>query len=362
MSDRLGRVREALAIAGLDGLLVSNAFNRRYLSGFTGTSGWVLVGKEIVSLATDFRYWEQVGSQAPAVSLYKQEGPQAEWLPGFVEVLGGGKLGFEARDLTVSAHKQLRDTIAGMPAPKRPALVQTEELVEQVRAVKEAAELVALERAVHLGDEAFGHVAEVMRPGWTELRVAWEIEKYAREHGAEAMSFATIVGGGPWGAMPHAFPRAEVIEEGRPIVIDMGVIVDGYCSDMTRTIVLGEPDAKFREIYDIVLVAQETAEATIESGMTGTEAHMIAQNIIAEAGYEENFGHGLGHGVGLEIHEHPRLGRTSQDTLEDGMVITVEPGIYLPGWGGIRIEDMGVLENGRYRNFTTAPKLRMVGA
>ena len=199
MTDRLGRVRAAMAAAGLDALLVTNGVNRRYLSGFTGTAGWVLVSAETASLATDFRYWEQVGGQAPDFTLYKQEGPQAEWLPGFVETLGGRKLGFEAAEVSVAAHKQLRDTIAAMPAPKRPALVQSEGLVEKLRAVKDGAELRLLERAVQLGDEAFGAVADRIEPGWTERRVAWEIEKYAREHGAEAMSFATIVGGGPWG-------------------------------------------------------------------------------------------------------------------------------------------------------------------
>jgi Xaa-Pro aminopeptidase len=142
----------------------------------------------------------------------------------------------------------------------------------------------------------------------------------------------------------------------------MGVVVDGYCSDMTRTIVVGEADDRFQQLYDIVLVAQETAEETIETGMSGAVAHQIAHDIIERAGYGENFGHGLGHGVGLEIHEHPRVGKTSDDAIEEGMVITVEPGIYIPGWGGIRIEDMGVMEDGKYRNFTTAPKLRMLGA
>ena len=170
-------------------------------------------------------------------------------------------------------------------------------------------------------------MAGQIEPGWSEQRVAWEIERYAREHGAEAMSFATIVGGGPWGALPHAHPRDAPIVAGEPIVIDMGVVVDGYCSDMTRTVVVGWPDEKFTEIYDIVLTAQETAEATIEAGMTGAQAHQIAQEIIAQAGYSDCFGHGLGHGVGLEIHEHPRIGGSSEDVLENGMVITVEPGI-----------------------------------
>ena len=362
MTDRTGRVRAAVAEAGLDALLVTNGQNRRYVSRFTGSAGWVLVGAEVASLATDFRYWEQAESEAAAFAVYKQQGAAAEWVPGFVEALGRRKVGFEAGDVSVAGHKQLRDLIAAMPPDERPALVQTEGLVEKLRAVKDAEEIAALERAARLGDEAFGAVAGRIEPGWSEQRVAWEIERYAREHGAEAMSFATIVGGGAWGAMPHAHPREEPIVAEEPIVIDMGVVVEGYCSDMTRTIVVGEGDAKFAEIYEIVLTAQETAEATIEVGMTGAQAHQIAQEIITEAGYGERFGHGLGHGVGLEIHEQPRLGGTSEDVLAEGMVITVEPGIYLPGWGGVRIEDMGVLENGRYRNFTTAPKLRLAGA
>jgi Xaa-Pro aminopeptidase len=215
----------------------------------------------------------------------------------------------------------------------------------------------ALHRAVNLGDEAFSAVASRIEPGWTEKRVAWEIEKYAREHGAEGMSFPTIVAAGPWGAMPHAQPRDHPIQEGEPIVIDMGVVVDGYCSDLTRTIVLGKPDPQFHKIYDIVLSAQRTAEELIRSGMTGEEAHMLAHNVIAEAGYGENFGHGLGHGVGLLIHEAPRLAKASKDELADGMVVTVEPGIYITGWGGVRIEDQTVLEGGKLRVMSGAPKL-----
>ncbi|MEE9277817.1 MAG: Xaa-Pro peptidase family protein [Dehalococcoidia bacterium] len=362
MTSRLARLRDALREAELDALLVTNAHNRRYLSGFTGSAGWLLIGPETAALSTDFRYWEQAQSQAPDFTLSKQEGVMADWLPGFLDGVGGGKVGFEAAHVSVATHKQIRDILAAMPAPKRPGLIQTEAVVERIRALKDAQEVAALQRAVALGDEAFNAVAGRIQPGWTEKRVAWEIEMYARQHGAEAMAFPTIVGGGPWAAMPHCYPRDVPIEAGQPIVIDMGVIVDGYCSDMTRTIVLGGSDGRFQEIYDIVLTAQETAEATLEAGMSGRDAHMIAQDIIAAAGYGENFGHGLGHGVGLEIHEHPRVGRTSEDTLAEGMIITVEPGIYLPGWGGIRIEDMGVIENGKFRNFTTAPKLRMVGA
>ena len=366
MSDRIDRLRQLLREESLDALLVTNAHNRRYLSGFAGSAGSLLISDAGAGLATDFRYWEQAESQAPDFALCKQEGSLAEWLPRLLELgggdgLGGKKLGFEAADLSVGRHKQFRRVISEMPPQRRPGLVQTEGLVERLRSVKDPAESAALERAVRLADQAFQDLVSRLEPGWTETQLAWEMERYAREHGAEAMSFPTIVGAGPWGAMPHCHPRDVAIDAGQPIVIDMGVVVDGYCSDMTRTIVLGQPDGRFAEIYDIVLTAQETAEATIESGMSGAAAHQIAHDVIAKAGYGERFGHGLGHGVGLEIHESPRVGKSSEDTLQDGMIITVEPGIYLPGWGGVRIEDMGIMEGGLFRPFTTAPKLRMVG-
>ena len=360
ISDRLSRLRATLEVAGLDALLIGDTTNRRWVSGFSGSAGWALVSVDAALLSTDSRYWEQVERQCPEFELHRQEPRLADWLPSLVAHLGRKKIGFEADHVTVSLHKQMRDVLAKMPAPERPGLIQTEAMVAELRAVKDTAELASIERAVLVGDEAFTAIADRVEPGWSESQLAWEIEKYAREHGAEAMSFATIVGGGPWGAMPHAYPRDEPIVAGEPVVIDMGVVVDGYCSDMTRTIVLGKPTGRFREIYEIVLTAQETAEATIEAGMTGSEVHMLAHDVIAAAGYGEQFGHGLGHGVGLEIHERPRIGKTAEDVITDGMVITVEPGIYLPGWGGVRIEDMGVIENGIYRNFTTAAKLRMI--
>jgi Xaa-Pro aminopeptidase len=244
-----------------------------------------------------------------------------------------------------------------MPEADRPTILASPPLVSDLRAIKEPQEIEALQRAVDIGDAAFLHVAERLEPGWTERQVAWEIEKHARENGAESLSFPTIVAAGPWGAMPHAMPRDHVIEPGEGVVIDMGVVYDGYCSDLTRTIVAGQPDARFLEIYDIVLAAQRTAEELIRTGMSGEEAHMLAYNVIAEAGYGENFGHGLGHGVGLQIHEAPSVNKQSHNELKDGMIITVEPGIYLSGWGGIRIEDQCVIEGGRVRVMSHAPKL-----
>ena len=217
--------------------------------------------------------------------------------------------------------------------------------------------MTALDRAIALADAAFQEVASRVEPGWTEQQVAWAIERYIREHGGEGPSFPTIVAGGPAGALPHARARAVPLERGQGVVIDMGALLDGYCSDMTRTIFLGEPDDRFKRIYDIVLTAQLAAEEIIEAGMEGGRAHQIAVKVIEAAGHGEHFGHGAGHGIGLKVHESPWLTRGSTDVLQDGMVFSVEPGIYLPDWGGVRIEDLVVLEHGRCRVLTRSPKM-----
>jgi Xaa-Pro aminopeptidase len=368
-ADRIKKLRARLADQGLDALFVSApaedihhtlGANRRYLSGFSGSLGHLLITLDAAFIAVDFRYYEQAERESPEYTLWKAVGGMKKWLPELVGEAGlsGKKLGFESGGITHSMYAAMRDALAELPESDLPQLVPTDGFVEELRAIKEPEELEALRKAVELGDAAFRHVAERIQPGWTEKQVAWEIEKYAREHGAEGLSFPTIVAAGPWGAMPHAQPRDQVIKEGDGVVIDMGVSLDGYMSDLTRTVAVGKPDVRFKEIYDIVLAAQLTAEELVHTGMTGGDAHNIAHKVIEEAGYGECFGHGLGHGVGLQVHESPRVGGTSGDVLQDGMVITVEPGIYLPGWGGIRIEDMGYLKDGKYVNFTTAPKLQ----
>ena len=369
---RIARLRERMAEENLGGLFVTApaedisrtiGANRRYLSGFTGSMGHLLITQDKAFIAVDFRYYDQAEREAPNFTLFQANGGMATWLTQLIGEgnLGGKKLAFESHGLTYATYRALRKAVDELPESDRPQLASVESLVESLRAIKDQDELDAIGRAVALGDAAFEHVAAQIKPGWTELQVAWEIEKYARENGAIALSFPTIVGAGPWGAMPHAQPRDHVIKDGDGVVIDMGVNLDGYMSDLTRTIVVGKPDETFKKIYDIVLAAQLTAEELIRSGMTGGEAHMLAARVIEEAGYGDNFGHGLGHGVGLQVHETPRLGRTSEDVLEDGMVLTVEPGIYLTEWGGVRIEDMGYLKDGKYVNFTKAPKLVFAG-
>ena len=359
-----------MADAGLDAFLVgcpvedifhTAAANRRYLSGFMGSTGWLLITMDEQFIAVDFRYLEQAQRESPVFTLFPTTGGIEKWFARLAGEAGlaGKQIGFEPGDVTVAAFQAVKKAIETMPESDRPKLLSAPPLISQLRAIKEAAEIEALQKAVDLGDAAFSHIAERIEPGWTERQVAWEIEKYAREHGAQGLSFPAIVAAGPHGAMPHAMPRDHAIQAGEPLVIDMGVVVDGYCSDLTRTIVIGEPDARFQEIYDVVLAAQRTAEELITTGMTGEEAHMLAHNVIAQAGYGENFGHGLGHGVGLQVHEAPRVAKLSKDELKDGMVITVEPGIYVTGWGGVRIEDQCVIENGKLRVMSRAPKLML---
>ncbi|GBD13742.1 Aminopeptidase YpdF [bacterium HR24] len=368
MNRRVQRLMDSMGAAGLDALLVGSPVedifktygaNRRYLSGFTGSVGWLLVTMDAAFIAVDFRYYEQAQRQAPDFVLFKANGAIESWFAKLVEEAGlaGKRLGYEPHAMTVATWQSLQKAVQEMPAESRPHLVAAPALVEELRAIKEPEELEALERAVALADEAFLAVARRLEPGWTEAQVAWEIEKYAREHGAESLSFPTIVAAGEWAAMPHAYPRERPIREGEPIVIDMGVRVDGYCSDLTRTIVLGRPDDRLRQVFDIVLAAQLTAEELVRPGMKGEEAHMLAHNVIAEAGYGEQFGHGLGHGVGLLVHEAPRLAKRSQDELKPGMTFTIEPGIYIPGWGGVRIEDIVVLEESGARVLSRAPKV-----
>jgi Xaa-Pro aminopeptidase len=363
---RVQRLREKLEQHRLDGLFIvsgenNSPVNRRYLSGFTGTSAYLLVTRDAAVIATDFRYYEQAGQQAKAFRLHKAVGGMEKWLADLLQGLGGKRIAFESAHLTYETYRTMRKVVQGLAEAKRPKLVPTLNLVEGLRTFKDAEEIAALQAAIDLGDAAFADVSQRIEPGWTERQVAWEIEKYVREHGGDGLSFDTLVGAGERGAMPHCSPTDRVLKKGDGVVIDMGVEMHGYMSDLTRTVFLGKPDDQFSRVYDIVLAAQQTAQELVEAGMTGEQAHLLAHNVIDEAGYGEHFGHGLGHGVGLQIHEAPRVAKTSNDVLADGMVFTIEPGIYLTGWGGVRIEDVVVLENGKARVMSHAPKLTTAG-
>jgi Xaa-Pro aminopeptidase len=347
---RLEKLRSTLIEENLDALLISQPDNRRYLSGFTGSAGMLLISSDRAILATDFRYYEQVGCQAPDYELARINTKLTDLLPDLLAGLGVRRLGFESQHVTVD---QLHDW---SQATEGIAWAPLKGTVEKLRAVKDEGELDALRRSAALTDAAFAHLLEVIVPGMTEREAAWEIEAHMRTHGASAVAFSPIVAAGPSGAMPHARPSDHKIQPGEPIVIDIGCVVDGYCSDMTRTFCLGEPSEKYLEVWNIVRQAQQAALDRIHAGMTGAEAHALAADLIGAAGYGDYFGHGLGHGVGLVIHEDPRASRISEDTLKAGMSLTVEPGIYLPGEFGVRIEDLVIVRQDGVENLTQTAK------
>ena len=343
MSTRLDNLRKKLDEKGLDAILVSTPENRHYLSGFTGSAGQLVVSRDAAILATDFRYTEQAGNQSPYFQVL-QAGSGWSWLSDLLREHEWKKMGFESHQMTVDTYRQVTETLKGMPAEDKPSLVATTGIVEGLRSVKDQEELALLQKAIDVADGAMEAVSITIQPGETEREVAWRLEKAMRELGADSLSFETIVAAGPNGAMPHHRPTDRAIVPGEPIVIDMGAKVGGYCSDISRTVSVGEPDETFRRVYDTVLGAQLTAISTVRMGMSAGDADDLSRTVIAEAGYSENFGHSLGHGVGLVIHEYPRVGPKSEHPLVESMVFTVEPGIYISGWGGVRIEDVVLLQ------------------
>lgn len=342
---RLTKLIEAIAQSEdhLDALLIYQPENRRYISGFTGSEAMLLVTPERAVLATDSRYWEQAERQAPEFSIYQVKTKYVMEMADILQAAGNPKyVGFESAFITVDQLDQLLDA-----APEI-EWIATKGMVENLRMIKEESEIELMRQAARIADEGFEFLCKKLQPGMTEREAAWELEAYMRTHGADKIAFDLVIGSGPNGAMPHHHSDLRPIQAGEPIVLDLGAQVGGYHSDLTRTICLGRPkDERFLEIYDIVRRAQEAALQGIRAGMTGVEADKIARDVIESAGYGDNFGHGLGHGVGLAVHESPRAGRTSEDTLLAGATLTVEPGIYIPGWGGVRIEDLTLIgENG----------------
>ena len=371
-ADRLERIRAALEEARLDALMISvpgeenlGGESRYYTSGFTGSAGVVVVTRDSAVIAADFRYTEQAEreSEPRGFKVYAALGGRTEWFPKFVADTGiaAKRVGLATSDMTYAGRLSLTKLSRPLAVAERPKWVPAPNIIGKLRVVKDAEELGLLQRAIDISDSAFEQLERQIEPEMTELEAAEHFAANVKAAGGDDISFETIVAGGPNGAMPHAHPTASALGKGRPIVIDMGAKSGGYCSDLTRTVVIGKPDAKFHEIYDIVFEAQQAAIEGVEVGMRADAAHQLAQDVIDRAGYGERFGHGLGHGVGLAVHEDPYLGKSGRDTLEEGMVFTIEPGIYIPGWGGVRIEDIVVLENGKASVLSKARKLTPAG-
>ncbi len=353
---RLQKLREILPEKRLDGIIISQPENRYYLSGFNGSAGYLIITQDKAVLTTDFRYTEQAANQAPDYEIIRIKGKLDGWFPGLVSSLNIRRLGFESEVINLVEYRKYRNSLKkkGIPA----WLIATSGIVEDLRILKDTDEIRCIEKAVEIADKAYTGMEDNIKPGMTEKRVAWEIEKSLREKGSEALPFEVIVASGPNAALPHYQPSDRAIREGEPVLIDMGARYGGYASDLSRTLSMGKPDDTFLKVYNTVLDAQETAMSIIKGKMTGHTADNAARKIIDKAGYGDMFGHSLGHGVGLAAHELPHVSPDSKDILSDGMVFTVEPGIYLSGWGGVRIEDTVVMENGRVRAVTRARKVR----
>jgi len=356
---RSDRLPAAIADAGLDlaivGDLVRPGDSGRdamadvaWLTGFAGSSGIVVIGAAERALLTDFRYTTTAAATIPGS--FRVVDATGELVAELASLLAG-RVGIDPAKTSVETHAKLLEAVS-----EDVELVTAKGLVGDLRRVKDEAEIEAIAAAAALTDEVYAEIEERGLAGRTEREVALAAEARMRELGAEDPSFGAIVAAGPNGALPHAVPGDREIGAGEYVVIDMGAIVDGYCSDCTRTLVDGEPDPAQREIYELVLAAQRAGLDPIREGANGREVDAIAREVIAAGGHGERFGHGLGHGVGIEVHEPPRLSKRSDDVLRAGEVVTVEPGIYIPGELGVRIEDLVVVTADGHRNLSSHPK------
>jgi Xaa-Pro aminopeptidase len=346
MDSRGERLAALVAERGLDRFLVTDLVNVRYLTGFGGTNGACVCGGDARVFLTDFRYTERAEAE---VQGWEVVTVRDDWLGGIASHLSG-KVGFEDHQMAVRTAEKLKAKLG-----EGVALEAAGGEVEKLRRVKDEAELAAIAAAAELADGVWIWSLERGLAGRSELDVARAAEARMRELGAEP-SFPTIVAAGPNGALPHAEPGERLIRRGELVVFDMGAKLDGYCSDGTRTFATGEPGEAAREVYATVLAAQEAALAAVRAGAGAEDVDGIARESIATAGHGERFGHGLGHGVGLEVHEEPRLSQRSEDVLATGEVVTIEPGVYLPGELGVRIEDLVVVADAGYRNLSGLPK------
>jgi Xaa-Pro aminopeptidase len=347
-NNRLARLRSRYQDQGIDTLLVLKGENRRYLSGFTGedgqfdeSAGALFITSDRQLLATDSRYETQARMEAPEFEIYCYEHGLAQSLPEILRTLDTGRLGFESVRLSYQQFKKFEEEIRKQDLSV--SIIPTENLVEEFRMIKEAAELEAIRHSLAVSESAFEAICEGLSPGMSEKELAWAIEKGLREKGADAVAFAPIVASGPNAAMPHAVPTDRPVEQGEPILFDWGARLKGYCSDISRTVILGEPDTTFKTVYQVVQDAQSMAIEAIKPGISTQAVDKIAREHIAAKGFGGRFGHGLGHGVGLATHERPHLSPMRPMALQEGMVTTVEPGIYIPGWGGVRLENMVVV-------------------
>lgn len=348
--EKLLKLRAQFEEYGIDSLLVTNDQNRRYLTGFTGSAGTVVITKTEAVLFVDFRYINQAKEQAKdfTVVLVGKEGIQAE-VAKFVASASVSRLGFEEGHMTFQLYTKYKGNVQA-------ELIPVASAVENLRMVKTAEEIQTIRTAVEIADATFTHILEYIRPGVSEIEVANELEFFMRKQGAASSAFDIIVASGYRGALPHGLASSKVIEKGELVTLDFGAYFEGYRSDITRTIAVGEPKEELKEIYNIVLEALNISLAGIRPGMTGREADALSRDYISAKGFGEQYGHGSGHGIGLDIHEEIFMSTKCDKLIAPGMVLTVEPGIYVPGLGGVRIEDDVLITDSGNEILTTSSK------
>ncbi|KPC77749.1 Xaa-Pro dipeptidase [Thermoactinomyces vulgaris] len=332
LEKRLSKLRQKLQERGIEALLISHPVNRRYLTGFTGSAGVVLITATEQLLLTDFRYVIQAQEQAPQMTLVQHQGIY-HTVGEQCRKLGIKALSFEQDHLTFAEFLQLKEAVGDIK------LQPTSGIVKELRMVKDADELAVMREAARIADQAFSKILSDIKPGVRENEISFKLEFYMRELGATSSSFDMIVASGKRSALPHGVASDKVLELGDLVTLDFGAFYQGYASDITRTVMLGRPSEKQKEIYDIVLEACNRTIAALRPGMTGKEADAVARDYISAHGYGDFFGHSTGHGLGMEVHELPMLSSRGDMVLQPNMVVTVEPGIYLPEVGGVRIED-----------------------
>ncbi|HLQ72308.1 MAG TPA: Xaa-Pro peptidase family protein [Bacillota bacterium] len=346
---KLHAIRSQMDAADIDGILVTNSNNVRYLTNFTGTSGIVVISQSEAVFLTDFRYAKQAEDQIDGYDIKVCERSLMETVFMEVKRMGISNLGFESAHVSHDVYSQLKENVDIN-------LVPIKKFVEKLRIIKSKDEIDKLRTAANIGDSAFKHIVEFIRPGITELDVSNELEHYMRKEGATSNSSMIIVASGVRSSLPHGVASNKVIEKGDMVTLDFGALYQGYRSDMTRTVAVGQPNPKLMEIYDIVLEALLRATKKIEPEMPAKEVDAIARDYIKSHGYGDNFGHGAGHGIGLDIHEDPFFSTTSKQIVKPGMVVTIEPGIYIPDVGGVRIEDDVVVMEQKNEIITTSPR------
>ncbi|KKI93001.1 Xaa-Pro dipeptidase [Bacillus sp. SA1-12] len=347
---KLEKIRNRFKELSIDGLLITSKFNRRYMTGFTGTAGVAVISLDKAVFITDFRYTEQAAKEVEGFEIVKHTGPIIEEVAAVVKQLGIKRLGFEQDHLTYQAYTSYKNAITDTE------FVPVSDAVEKLRLIKSSSEIKILKEAAEIADAAYKHILTFVKPGLKEIEVANELEFFMRKNGAESSSFDMIVASGYRSALPHGVASNKEIEKGDFVTLDFGAYYKGYCSDITRTFAVGQPSDELKNIYAIVLEAQMRGMNGIKPGMSGKEADALTRDYITQQGYGEYFGHSTGHGLGMEVHEGPALSFRSDAILEPGMVVTVEPGIYIAGLGGVRIEDDTVITESGNESLTHSPK------